>query len=80
MLSVILIALASVTSAIWIQQIRVIDQRDAVAAERDKLRQTKEFLVGLFSIADPGLTRGNSITARELPDQGLKQINHGLEE
>ncbi len=78
MVAVVVIALVTVVTAVWIQQVRVIEERDSTAMERDKLRQTKEFLVGLFKIADPGEARGNSITARELLDRGLKQIDQGL--
>ncbi len=68
------------------QQFRVISERDiaelerdATAQERDKLQQTKEFLVGIFEISEPGPEQGNSITARELLDRGLEDIEESLE-
>lgn len=85
MVAVVCFALITVVTATWLQQVRVIEERDVAeserdiaAGERDRQRQTKEFLIGLFEVADPRQTRGNSITARELLDRGLKQIDEGL--
>jgi tetratricopeptide (TPR) repeat protein len=80
MVSVVVIALVTVVTAVWIQQDRVINERDIATLERDKLRQTKEFMVGLFKISDPGQARGSNVTARELLDRGLRQIEQGLGE
>jgi eukaryotic-like serine/threonine-protein kinase len=46
--------------------------------ERERAERVSDFLVGLFSIADPGLARGNSITAREVLDRGAKQLQREL--
>ncbi|MHC5114449.1 MAG: tetratricopeptide repeat protein [Planctomycetota bacterium] len=48
--------------------------REARTAE-----QVTEFLVGLFRVADPGESRGSSITARELLDMGAQRITEELD-
>jgi tetratricopeptide (TPR) repeat protein len=61
-------------------------KRDAdaqrVIAERQSLtaRQTADFLKSLFVVSDPGEARGNSITAREVLDRGVEQIERQLKE
>ena len=49
-------------------------QRDQAERERDRTDEVLSFLVDLFEVADPGETRGNSITAREILDAGAEQI------
>ncbi len=46
--------------------------------EAESARQVSDFLVGLFRVADPGEARGNSVTAREILDEGAKRIDAGL--
>ena len=40
--------------------------------------QISDFMVGLFRVVDPGEARGNTITAREILDQGAKRIDSEL--
>jgi tetratricopeptide (TPR) repeat protein len=42
--------------------------------EAETARQTSDFMVSLFQVSDPSESRGNSITAREILDQGVKRI------
>jgi tetratricopeptide (TPR) repeat protein len=51
-----------------------------VIAERESLtaRQTADFLKSLFVVSDPSEARGNSITAREVLDRGVEQIDRQL--
>lgn len=42
--------------------------------------QVVAFLLDLFKVADPGATRGNSVTARELLDEGARRIRDNLQE
>lgn len=52
---------------------------EAVARqEAEAVRQVADFLVGLFRVSDPGEARGNTITAREILDQGARQITTEL--
>jgi eukaryotic-like serine/threonine-protein kinase len=48
--------------------------------EAETSRRTTEFMVGLFEVADPGEARGNTITAREILDEGAKRIRRELQE
>ena len=55
-------------------------QRQTVIARREAetARQTTAFLVDLFKISDPSEARGNSLTAREMLDQGAARIETQL--
>ncbi len=46
--------------------------------EAEASRQVSEFLEGLFAVSDPGEARGNSITAREILDNGGEKIAREL--
>ncbi len=69
------------------QQIRVMNERDVAERERELAtkkgetsRQVQKFMVDLFEISDPGDSRGNSITAREILDRGVIKIKENLKE
>jgi tetratricopeptide (TPR) repeat protein/serine/threonine protein kinase len=47
--------------------------------EAETSQQVSNFLVELFEVSDPSEARGNSITAREILDEGADKINRGLE-
>lgn len=49
-------------------------QRQTLAAN-----SVSQFLVELFEVSDPGVARGNEVTARELLDQGARKIRFGLQ-
>jgi serine/threonine protein kinase/tetratricopeptide (TPR) repeat protein len=57
---------------------RIASERDRANAEAETARQVADFLVGLFEVADPTGTRGNSITARELLDEGSARMTREL--
>jgi len=56
----------------------------ATRAEKRAIEEAKaaqavsDFLVDLFEVSDPGEARGNSITAREILDEGAKKITEEL--
>lgn len=50
------------------------EQLAATAIERDKAARSAEFMTELFRIADPGESRGNSITVREVLDRGANSL------
>jgi tetratricopeptide (TPR) repeat protein len=54
--------------------------REAARANREAetARRVSEFLVGLFEVADPDVALGNTVTARELLDQGAGRIEAEL--
>ena len=46
--------------------------------EAETAKQTTEFMVGLFEVSDPSEALGNTITAREIMDQGADRIEQEL--
>ena len=46
--------------------------------ERDRADRVTQFMSGMFRISDPGETRGNRITAREILDKASADIEKGL--
>ena len=52
--------------------------RNEAQEQRATAEQTSEFLVQLFQVADPGETRGNTITAREILDRGADRVDGEL--
>ncbi len=53
-------------------------QRDLAELERDKAEEVADFLVEIFEVVDPGEARGNTITAREILDQGARRVAQQL--
>lgn len=53
-----------------------------IIAETQSLtaRRTADFLKSLFVVSDPGEARGNTITAREVLDRGVEQIERQLDD
>ena len=49
-------------------------QRKRAEAEAETAKETTSFMVRLFEVSDPSEARGNTITAREIMDQGAKRI------
>ncbi len=48
------------------------------AREAEAARQVSAFLTRIFEVSDPGSARGNSVTARELLDEGARKIRTEL--
>jgi serine/threonine protein kinase/flagellar biosynthesis regulator FlbT len=46
--------------------------------ERDRADRISEFMTGMFKVPDPSEARGKTVTAREVLDNGAKQIDSGL--
>ncbi|MEM8559348.1 MAG: serine/threonine-protein kinase, partial [Bacteroidota bacterium] len=53
-------------------------ERDRVEREASRTEAVKEFLVGVFEVADPSESRGASVTAQELLDQGARRLRTEL--
>lgn len=49
-----------------------------ITRERDRADRISNFMIRMFKVSDPGETRGNSITAREILDRASKEIDSGL--
>jgi eukaryotic-like serine/threonine-protein kinase len=58
--------------------VMILQQSVRAARERDKARQVSQFLGEIFKVSDPGQSRGSSVTAREILDQGAERIDKEL--
>ncbi|HSG27159.1 MAG TPA: serine/threonine-protein kinase [Candidatus Krumholzibacterium sp.] len=61
-----------------IGMIRAINAEKLARRETETVRSVSTFMEGLFEVSDPGEARGNSITAREILDQGAERISREL--
>lgn len=57
---------------------RIARERDRAEAEAAKARQVGDFLTGLFRSSDPRQARGADLSARELLDRGVAQVDREL--
>ncbi len=57
---------------------RLARERDIAQQEAAKAAQVAGFLTELFEVSDPGESRGNEVTARELLDRGAERIEREL--
>ncbi len=79
-LGVILVTmLVGFAATMAVQAGRIARERDRANLEAETAKKTSEFLVSLFKVSDPGVARGNTITAREILDEGSKKIARELE-
>jgi len=58
--------------------VRIARERDRARIEAAKAAQVSSFLRGLFTVSDPSESRGRTITARELLDQGAARLDREL--
>ena len=72
--ALVLVTAFMTAQAFWIRQ-----ERDRANLEAETAEQTLEFLLSLFEVSDPGEARGNTITAREILDQGAQKISHQID-
>jgi eukaryotic-like serine/threonine-protein kinase len=64
--------------AMTVQAVRLARQRDEIRRERDKAVAVAGLLEKLFAVSNPGEARGQSVTAREILDQGAARIRTEL--
>lgn len=62
-----------------IGMIRAVRAEQVASEEAETAQQVSNFLVDLFEVSDPDRARGNTITAREILDQGAQRIEEELE-
>jgi eukaryotic-like serine/threonine-protein kinase len=62
----------------FLQARRIARERDRANVEAATAKETADFIVGLFEVADPGEARGKSITANEILDRASQRIETGL--
>ncbi len=61
-----------------IQAGRIARERDRANQEAATAKQVSDFLVGLFKVSDPNEARGNALTAREILESGVANIEKDL--
>jgi non-specific serine/threonine protein kinase/serine/threonine-protein kinase len=71
--------LAGVAVRERVQFNRIAKERDRAAREAATASQALDFMVEMFEVSDPCEARGNSVTAREILDQGASRIVNSLE-
>ncbi len=69
------LVLLSLLGALW----GVLREADRARRAEAETQRVVEFLVGLFEVADPGESRGETLTARELLDRGSRSVSAELE-
>ena len=74
-LGVVAVVLAYLANA---QRVRANEARANAVVEAETAKETTNFMVRLFEVSDPSEARGNSITAREIMDQGAKRVEKEL--
>lgn len=58
--------------------VRLADERDRAQSEAAKAEQVATFLQDLFAVSDPSQSLGETITARELLDEGAERVEREL--
>jgi serine/threonine protein kinase/tetratricopeptide (TPR) repeat protein len=76
--SAVALTLVTLAVSMTVQAIRIARERDRANREASAAKSVSGFLIGLFKVSDPSEARGNTITARQILDQGVKQIDAGL--
>ncbi len=76
--SAVALMLVALAVSMTFQAVRIARERDRANREASAAKSVSDFLTGLFTVSDPSEARGNTITARQILDQGVKQIDVGL--
>jgi tetratricopeptide (TPR) repeat protein len=71
---VIAALLVAFATTMAVQARRIGRERDRANREAQAAKEIADFLVGLFTVSDPSQARGNTVTAREILDQGAQRI------
>ncbi len=61
-----------------IQAQRIADERDRATQEGQRAEQVSNFMLDVFAAADPFVSQGKEVTARELLDQASRRISGDL--
>ena len=76
--TVVFVMLIALAVSMTVQAVRIARERDRANREAAEAKSVSDFLTHLFNVSDPSEARGNSITAREILDQGANQIETKL--
>ncbi|REK03612.1 MAG: hypothetical protein DWQ36_19880 [Acidobacteria bacterium] len=69
------VVLALVVGFVWTLAL----QRSRIAQEAAESEQVKEFVLGLFELSDPDVSKGREITARELLGRGAERLDQEVD-
>jgi serine/threonine-protein kinase len=58
--------------------LRLAEERDRARLEAEKADQVASYLQDIFVVADPSMTQGETVTARELLEEGARRIEREL--
>ncbi|MBS2021672.1 MAG: tetratricopeptide repeat protein, partial [Deltaproteobacteria bacterium] len=59
---------------------RILAERERANREAATARRVSGFMTDMFKLSDPGVSRGNSVTVREVLDKSAKDLKSGLSE
>ena len=74
------LVLVTIAGLVSVYTLRLSAERDRVRFEAQRATQTADFLRSLFTVADPAVSKGETITARELLKQGADKVSQELGE
>ncbi|HOX24172.1 MAG TPA: serine/threonine-protein kinase [Candidatus Krumholzibacteria bacterium] len=74
----VLVLLVAFAVGMTVQAGRIARERDRANEQAEAARQVSTFLADVFKVPDPGESRGNSVTAREVLDRGAERIRQEL--
>lgn len=79
-ISIALLAVIGGGIAATVGYLRAVEAERTAHQEAESATQISDFLVGLFEVSDPSEARGNSVTAREVLDAAVEDIDTNLAE
>jgi non-specific serine/threonine protein kinase/serine/threonine-protein kinase len=71
---IVVLMLVAFAGSMAVQAGRIARERDRANEEATVAREVSDFLFELFEVSDPGHARGETITAREILDEGAARI------
>lgn len=74
----VILMLVALAVTMTVQAIRISQERDRANREAAAAKSVSDFLTGLFKVSDPSEARGNTITARQILDKGVHEIDTDL--
>ena len=74
----VFLMLIALAISMTVEAVRIARERDRANREAAEAKNVSDFLTHLFNVSDPSEARGSTITAREILDQGAKQIETNL--
>ncbi len=77
-LALVAIGMSYQTWRIKLQAQRIAEEASRANREAQSAKEVSEFLVNVFEVSDPGQSRGETVTARELLDKAARDIEGRL--